>query len=176
MPLSVWLLNEQTEVAIFEAGISQPGEMMALHDIIQPTVGVLTCLGSAHQENFRSLEEKCLEKLELMHGTQALVYPSDDNTVSRCIRRLQYQGEKIGWSRTDSQAAFFVKEQTIDGQTAHVTYIYKGEQGDYTIPFIDDASIDDSIICAATVLHLGLTPADLAERMPHLDPVACAWK
>ena len=172
VPLSVWLLNEQTEVAIFEAGISQPGEMMALHDIIQPTVGVLTCLGSAHQENFRSLEEKCLEKLELMHGTQALVYPSDDNTVSRCIRRLQYQGEKIGWSRTDSQAAFFVKEQTIDGQTAHVTYIYKGEQGDYTIPFIDDASIDDSIICAATVLHLGLTPADLAERMPHLDPVA----
>ena len=172
VPLSVWLLNEQTEIGIFEAGISQPGEMMALHDIIQPTVGVLTSLGSAHQENFRSMEEKCLEKLELMHGTQALVYPSDDNTVSRCIRRLQYQGEKIGWSRTDSQAAFFVKEQTIDGQTAHVTYIYKGEQGDYTIPFIDDASIDDSIICAATVLHLGLTPADLAERMPHLDPVA----
>ncbi len=172
VPLSVWLLNEQTEIGIFEAGISQPGEMMALHDIIQPTVGVLTSLGSAHQENFRSLEEKCLEKLELMHGTQALVYPSDDNTVSRCIRRLQYQGEKIGWSRTDCQAAFFVKEQTIDGQTAHVTYIYKGEQGDYTIPFIDDASIDDSIICAATVLHLGLTPADLAERMPHLDPVA----
>ena len=172
VPLSVWLLNEQTEIGIFEAGISQPGEMMALHDIIQPTVGVLTSLGSAHQENFRSMEEKCLEKLELMHGTQALVYPSDDNTVSRCIRRLQYQGEKIGWSRTDSQAAFFVKEQTIDGQTAHITYIYKGEQGDYTIPFIDDASIDDSIICAATVLHLGLTPADLAERMPHLDPVA----
>ena len=172
VPLSVWLLNEQTEVAIFEAGISQPGEMMALHDIIQPTVGVLTCLGSAHQENFRSMEEKCLEKLELMHDTQALVYPSDDNTISRCIRRLQYQGEKIGWSRSDSQAAFFVKEQTISGQTAHITYIYKGEQGDYTIPFIDDASIDDSIICAATVLHLGLTAEELAARMPHLDPIA----
>ena len=51
VPLSVWLLNEQTEVGIFEAGISQPGEMSALRDIIQPTIGVLTCLGAAHQEN-----------------------------------------------------------------------------------------------------------------------------
>ena len=172
VPLSVWLLSEQTEVAIFEAGISQPGEMMALHDIIQPTVGVLTCLGSAHQENFRSLEEKCLEKLELMHDTEALVYPMDDNTVSRCIRRLGYRGERIGWSRTDSQAPFFVKEITLNAQSAHVTYIYKGTQGEYTIPFIDEASIDDSIICAATALHLGLTPEQIAERMPGLEPVA----
>ena len=61
VPLSVWLLNEQTEVGIFEAGISQPGEMYALRDIIQPTIGVLTTLGPAHQENFRSMEEKCME-------------------------------------------------------------------------------------------------------------------
>ncbi len=172
VPLSVWLLSEQTEVAIFEAGISQPGEMMALHDIIQPTIGVLTCMGSAHQENFRSLEEKCLEKLELMHDTEALVYPMDDNTVSRCIRRLGYRGERIGWSRTDSQAPFFVKEITLNAQSAHVTYIYKGTQDEYTIPFIDEASIDDSIICAATALHLGLTPEQIAERMPGLEPVA----
>ena len=172
VPLSVWLLNEQTEIGIFEAGISQPGEMMALHDIIQPSVGVLTCLGSAHQENFRSLEEKCLEKLELMHDTQALVYPMDDNTVSRCIRRLNYRGEKIGWSRTDEQAPFFVKEQTHSGQNTRIVYIYKGEQGDYTIPFIDEASIEDSIVCVATGLHLGLTAAQIAERMPHLEPIA----
>ena len=123
VPLSVWLLNEQTEVGIFEAGISQPGEMMALHDIIQPTVGVLTCLTDAHQENFRSMEEKCLEKLELMHDTTAMIYPTDDNTVSRCIRRLHYQGEKIGWSHTDAQAPFFVKEQTQTTQSTHIIYI-----------------------------------------------------
>ena len=174
VPLSVWLLNEQTEVGIFEAGISQPGEMMALHDIIQPTIGVLTCLSNAHQENFRSMEEKCLEKLELMHDTQAIIYPSDDNTVSRCIRRMHYDGEKIGWSRTDEQAPMYVKEiaQTSQSQGSHITYIYKGEQGDYTIPFIDEASIDDSIICAAIALHLGLTPEQLAERMPRLEPIA----
>ena len=172
VPLSVWLLNEQTEIGLFEAGISQPGEMMALHDIIQPTIGVLTCLGSAHQENFRSMEEKCLEKLELMHDTQALVYPSDDNTVSRCIRRLGYRGEKIGWSRTDSQAPLFVKEQTQTASSTEVIYVFKGQTGSYTIPFIDEASIDDSIICAATCLHLGLTPEQLAERMPLLQPIA----
>ena len=172
VPLSVWLLNEQTEVALFEAGISQPGEMMALHDIIQPTIGVLTRLGSAHQEHFRSMEEKCMEKLELMHDTNALVYPMDDNTVSRCIRRLNYRGEKIGWSRTDSQAPFFVKETAQTNQSSHITYIYKGEQGEYTIPFIDEASIEDSIICAATALHLGLTMEQIAGRMEHLEPIA----
>ena len=172
VPLSVWLLNEQTEVGIFEAGISQPGEMMALHDIIQPTIGVLTCLGSAHQENFRSMEEKCIEKLELMHDTTALIYPMDDNTVSRCIRRMQYKGEKIGWSRTDAQAPFFVKEQTQGVRATEITYIYKGEEGTYSLPFIDEASVEDSFICAATALHLGLTFEQIAERMPRLEPIA----
>ena len=68
VPLSVWLLNEQTEVGVFEAGISEPGEMPSLHDIIQPTIGVLTSLGAAHQKNFRSMDEKCMEKLQLFQG------------------------------------------------------------------------------------------------------------
>ena len=179
VPLSVWLLNEQTKVAIFEAGISQPGEMMALHDIIQPTIGVLTCLSNAHQENFRSMEEKCQEKLELMHDTLAMIYPSDDNTVSRCIRRMNYQGEKIGWSRCDEQAPMYVKEVSQSslpsgwvGGGSHIIYNYKGTPGEYTIPFIDEASIENSIICATIALHLGLTPEQLAERMPKLEPIA----
>ena len=172
VPLSVWLLNEQTEVGIFEAGISQPGEMMALRDIIQPTIGVLTCLGTAHQENFRSMEEKCMEKLELMHDTQAMVYCSDDDTTSRCIRRMQYRGKKINWSRFDENAAFFVKEQRRTDQSTQVTYVYEGTQGTYVVPFIDEASIENSVSCAAVALHLGLTPELLAERMPQLEPVA----
>ena len=172
VPLSVWLLNEQTEVGIFEAGISQPGEMMALHDIIQPTIGVLTCLAGAHQENFRSLEEKCMEKLELMNGTEAMVYPSDDNTVSRCIRRMNYQGEKLGWSRNDRQAPMYVKSLTGDNSSTQISYCFQGEEGSYSIPFIDEASVEDSIICATIALHLGLTPELLSERMPLLEPVA----
>ena len=172
VPLSVWLLNEQTEVGIFEAGISQPGEMYALRDIIQPTIGVLTSLGAAHQENFRSMEEKCMEKLELMHDTEAMVYCSDNDTVSRCIRRMQYKGEKIAWSQCDEQAALFVKEVVEKDHTTRITYIWKEEENTYSIPFIDDASIDNSITCAAVALHLGLTPAQLADRMPKLEPVA----
>ena len=172
VPLSVWLLNEQTEVGIFEAGISQPGEMFALRDIIQPTIGVLTSLGAAHQENFRSMEEKCMEKLELMHDTEAMVYCSDNDIVSRCIRRMQYKGEKIAWSQCDENVAFFVKEIVNKAPNTRITYIYQEEENSYTIPFIDEASIENSITCAAVALHLGLTPAQLAERMPRLEPVA----
>ena len=107
VPLSVWLLGEHSRIALFEAGISQPGEMLALRDIIQPTVGVFTSLGAAHQENFRSMDEKCMEKLQLFQDTQAIVYPSDDDVVSRCLRRSQYRGERIGWSRYDEKAAMY---------------------------------------------------------------------
>ena len=175
VPLSVWLLNEQTEIGIFEAGISQPGEMYALRDIIQPTIGVLTSLGSAHQENFRSMEEKCMEKLELMHDTEAMVYCSDNDIVSRCVRRMQYKGEKIGWSQCDEKAVFFVKsiESGVNsGNITRITYVWHGENGAYEIPFIDEASIENSFTCAAVALHLGVTPEQLTERMPQLEPVA----
>jgi len=171
VPLSVWLLNEQTEVGIFEAGISQPGEMLALRDIIQPTIGVLTCLGSAHQENFRSMEEKCMEKLELMHDTLAMVYCSDNDVVSRCIRRMNYQGEKISWSQCDEKATLFVRnvERTL---STKISYVWQSEEHVFEIPFIDEASIEDAITCAAVALHLGLSAEQLAERMPKLEPVA----
>ena len=172
VPLSVWLLNEQTEVGIFEAGISQPGEMSALRDIIQPTIGVLTSLGTAHQENFRSMEEKCMEKLELMHDTEAMVYCSDNDIVSRCIRRMQYKGEKIAWSRYDEKVAFFIKEIATKESDTRITYVYQEEENSYTIPFIDEASIENAITCAAVALRLGLTPGQLADRMPLLEPVA----
>ena len=156
VPLSVWLLNEQTEVGIFEAGISQPGEMLALRDIIQPTIGVLTCLGSAHQENFRSMEEKC----------------SDNDVVSRCIRRMNYQGEKISWSQCDAQAALFVSGVKMQDAMTVITYVWQDEEHTFEIPFIDEASIEDSITCAAVALYLGLTPGQIIERMPKLEPVA----
>ena len=167
VPLSVWLLNEQTKVALLEAGISEPGEMLALHDIIQPTIGVLTSLGSAHQENFRNMDEKCMEKLQLFRDTEVMIYPSDDDTVSRCVRRSQYQGERIGWSRFNDKAPMYVKTEG-----SHVSYVYKGTEGSYDIPFIDEASIENSITCATVALYLGLSPEEIAERMARLEPIA----
>ena len=181
VPLSVWLLNEQTQVGIFEAGISKPDEMERLHDIIQPTIGVLTFLGTAHQENFRSLEEKCMEKLQLMHGAKVIVYDSDDDTISRCIRRSGYKGEKIGWSRENSSAPLYILPPNLSGETSAATerpegvlvsYIYKGTRANYLLPFYDEASLQCSYACAAVALYLGVTPQQLAERMAQLEPVA----
>ena len=120
------------------------------------------------------MEEKCLEKLELMHDTQAMVYCSDNDIVSRCIRRMQYKGEKIAWSQCDEQAALFVKEiksltSHLSPLTSRITYIYDGEENSFEIPFIDEASIENAITCAAVALRLGLTPAQLGDRMPKLD-------
>ena len=168
VPLSVWLLNEQTEIGLFEAGISQMDEMEALHDIIQPTIGVLTSLGTAHQENFRSLEEKCMEKMRLFDGAKVLAYNSDDDIVSRCIRRSGFKGEKIGWSRENISAPLYISK--VNG--AKVSYIYKGTRACYEIPFYDEASLQCSFACAAIALYLGVTPDQLAERMPQLEPVA----
>ncbi len=175
VPLSVWLMNEQTQVALFEAGISQPGEMLSLHDIIQPTIGVLTSLGAAHQENFRSLDEKCMEKLLLFRDAQAIVYPSDDDVVSRSVRRSDLHGERIGWSRYSTSAPMYVSVNTLkDGSSATtvVDYVFKGVHGQYELPFYDEASIENSITCAATALYLGLSPEMLAQRMRRLEPIA----
>ena len=147
VPLSVWLLNEQTQIGLFEAGISQLGEMEALHDIIQPTIGVLTSIGAPHQENFRSLEEKCMEKLKLFHDAKVIIYNADDDLVSRCVRRSGFKGKKIGWRRDELLSA-------------------------YQLPFCDEASIECSLAVAATALCLGVTPEQLAERMARLEPVA----
>ena len=172
VPLSVWLLGEQTEVGLFEAGISQPGEMQALRDIIQPSIGVLTSLGTAHQENFRSMDEKCQEKLSLFHDAKVVAYNSDDNVVSRCMRKSGYHGEKLSWSKEDPQAAMFIKKIERRDTISTLYYKYKGEEGTYHLPFIDDASVECSIAATVVALYLGVTPEELDVRMSQLEPVA----
>ena len=175
VPLSVWLLNEHMQVGIFEAGISQPDEMASLTDIIQPTIGLLTSLGAAHQENFRSMEEKCMEKMQLFSNAKVLAYNSDDDIISRCIRRSGFKGEKIGWSRENPSAPFYIEKVSFASDSSPLTsvsYIYKGTRAFYSLPFFDEASLQCSFACAAVALHLGLTPDQLAERMALLEPVA----
>ena len=173
VPLSVWLIDEHTQVALLEAGISQTGQMDKLRDIIQPTIGVLTSMGQAHQENFRSMDEKCMEKLQLMHDAKVVVYNSDDEVVSRCMRRSGYKGQRVAWSKEDPQAALYVKETVTKGNMTTVHYIYnKVEEGTYHLPFIDEASVECSLACAATALYLGLDKEALDVRMSQLEPVA----
>lgn len=100
VPLSVWGLNKSTEIAIFEAAISKKNEMAALERIIKPTIGIFTCLGGAHQENFSTFEEKCMEKLQLMKDAKVVIYPAGDSVIKNCIRQARLKGRLIACPST----------------------------------------------------------------------------
>lgn len=98
VPLSVWQMNEQTQLAIFEAGISEPGEMERLERIIRPTIGVVTYIGAEHGENFPSLEAKRAEKMKLfVHCPVVIEDPTHQNvrTCAAVMRALGYDEETI---------------------------------------------------------------------------------
>ncbi len=172
VPLSVWLMDKNTDLALIEAGISEPGEMQKLHDIIQPTIGILTSLGAAHQENFRSLEEKCMEKLLLFADAKTIIYDSDDDIVSRCVRKSNLRVDKLTWSRNNPAASLYIKSVEIDSRSAVITYVWEGCEATYTLPFVDEASVKCSFACAAAALHLDVDSKTLADRMKRLEPVA----
>jgi len=101
VPLSVWNLNEKTEIGVFEGGISKPGEMAAVERIIQPTIGIFTCLGAAHQENFESMEQKCREKLLLFKHAKVLIYPAGNHVLEHCLNEMKFSGRLISVSHDD---------------------------------------------------------------------------
>lgn len=172
VPLSVWLLDEHTEVGLFEAGISEPDEMPALRAIIQPTIGVLTHLGPAHQENFPSLEDKCLEKLELFKDAEVIVYNADSPVVADCVRRSLYTGNQLAWSRTDQAQPLFVPKVVTGVDGTDVTYVYLGYEGHFHLPFVDEASVEDALHCLAVCLYLHVPQEAIARGMARLEPVA----
>ena len=179
VPLSVWLMTEQTQVGVFEAGISMPGEMLALRDIIQPTIAILTNIGEAHQRNFESKAEKCREKLVLFHDAQTVVYNADDEIVRNELEKVDEVlpngevQERLGWSLQDKKSAMFIKSIEKKETQTQIKYIYKGgEESEYVIPFIDEASVFNSIACAIVALKLGLSAEELNKRMQQLEPIA----
>ena len=98
VPLSVWQLNEKTELAIFEAGISEVGEMQRLQPIIQPTIGVITYIGTEHGENFPSLEAKRAEKMQLFANCPTIIEDPTHQNIRTCaavMRALGYDEETI---------------------------------------------------------------------------------
>ncbi len=147
VPLSLWLIDTHTDIALIEAGISQPGEMAVLRDMIRPTTAVITNIGQAHQENFSSIEQKEAEKRLLLEGADTVI-------VDR-----QVEG-------------FRLREVEKDTTTATVKYEYRNELGQYTIPFIDDAAVENSLTCFTTCLTLHVNIDDIGRRMAHLEPVA----
>lgn len=172
VPLSVWLMNEKTEVAIFEAGISEMGEMEALHSIIRPTIGVLTNIGGAHQENFYSLTDKCMEKLTLFKNCDVVVYDGDNELISSCVSKSLFGAREIAWSKHDNERPLFVERVRKEEASTTIRYRYLGMPNEYTIPFIDDASIENSLHCLAVALYMMVPAEEITRRMALLEPVA----
>ena len=171
VPLSVWQMNEKHTLGIFEAGISQPDEMERLQPIIAPTIGIITNIGEAHQENFISSTQKCLEKLALFNECEAIIYDGDDLFIANCIESACLSHKAIAWSRTDSEAPLFI--ESIEKQE-HETVIYctlLGFNQVVTIPFTDDASIENVIHCMAVMLYLKPTSVNDVTKFARLEPV-----
>lgn len=172
VPLSVWMMDSHTELGIFEAGISEMGEMEALEPIIRPTIGVLTNIGGAHQENFTSLQEKCMEKLLLFKDCDVIIYNGDNELISSCVAKSLFAVREIAWSMKDVERPLFVEKIEKDATGTTVKYRYLGFFKEYRIPYIDDASIENSLNCLAVALYLMVSPETIAERMACLEPVA----
>ncbi|ADY36322.1 Alanine racemase [Phocaeicola salanitronis DSM 18170] len=172
VPLSVWMMDEHTELGIFEAGISEMGEMETLEPIIRPTIGVLTNIGGAHQENFSSLQDKCMEKLLLFKECDVIVYNGDNELIRDCVSKSLFTAREIAWSMKDPERPLFIEKIEKDAAGTTIKYRYLGFFKEFRIPYIDDASIENSLHCLAVALYLMVPTEVIAERMAHLEPVA----
>ena len=172
VPLSAWNLTRQTQLGIFEAGVSQCGEMDALQAIIQPTVGLFTNLGGAHQENFSSMKQKAQEKFRLFKDCRVLIYCEENSYVADCVAEKDFKGECITWSDNSPQASVYIESKKKGVSSTCITYCYEGNRATFEIPFIDDASIENAIHCLCLCLYWRLLPQVIAERMLQLEPVA----
>jgi alanine racemase len=173
VPLSVWQMNEQHQLGIFEAGISRKGEMQQLERIIRPGIGVLTYLGAAHDEGFHSRKEKLHEKLQLFRDSELLIYCADQDEVAEGIRQFLPRHQQLrtfSWSRKglDADACFDIEIKT----SSTAISLRKGSQIiQVGIPFTDEASIMNACTCFAFLLSINRLSTDVLKRFDELQPV-----
>ena len=174
VPLSVWQMNANYDLGIFEAGISEPDEMMQLQRIIAPTLGVFTNIGQAHEENFISRAQKVGEKMNLFTKAESLVYCMDYSEIQQVVIRsgLASKVKLFTWSRKFTEADLFITSVTKNERTAVIQATYQGESMAYVIPFSDDASIENAIHCIAVGLLMQMKPEVIAERLMSLTSIA----
>lgn len=173
VPLSVWQMSDHTQLGIFEAGISQPEEMSKLEAIIHPTIGILTNIGQAHQEGFKSMKQKCLEKLELFIHCDVIICEEENQLIDECMESACLSHKRLTWSRKgSSESPLFIMKIDKKEKTTIIDYALLGLVSQLTIPFTDDASIEDAIHVLATAVYLHIPLDEINRRMATLEPVA----
>ena len=172
VPLSVIGINEKHTLGIFEAGISKMNEMEKLEAIIKPTIGILTNIGSAHDEGFTTIQEKIEEKLKLFKNSEILIYQKND-IIDAFVQALKC--ETWSWSFTNSDATVFIEKRTILDKTI-LKIKQKNTRFEIQIPFQDDASIENSISCLMILMYFKYDIATIQNRMEQLFPVEMRLK
>lgn len=174
VPLSVWRMNEGHSLGIFESGISQPNEMGFLQKIIDPQIGIVTFIGSAHAEGFTSLQQKIQEKLQLFTNSNMLIYCADDEMLSaevnHFIKNTNNPLQVFEWSKKKPVTLF--AKQIIKKQTStNITCEFNNTEFTFAIPFTDEASINNAITCCCTMLYLKISVENIIQKMNGLRPV-----
>ncbi len=167
VPLSVIAINEKHNLGIFEAGISTVNEMDKLEEIIKPNIGILTNIGSSHDEGFADLEEKIREKLLLFKDSEILIYQRNE-LVDKCILPT---AKVFSWSFTEMDADVWVSKKQATDKSTKLSYKYKGVSYDLVIPFQDKASIENAISCLMMLLYFDYDNETIQSRMELLFPV-----
>ncbi|MBC7886402.1 MAG: bifunctional UDP-N-acetylmuramoyl-tripeptide:D-alanyl-D-alanine ligase/alanine racemase [Ferruginibacter sp.] len=181
VPLSVWQMNEAHTLAIFEAGISQPGEMQQLEKIIQPGIGVFTSIGDAHSEGFLNIRQKVNEKLKLFVHSGLLIYGADNpdvnagvNTFANNVRGVD-DFKLFSWSSKGAASLQIISIEKKHDQAIITAIDHRAANNNQsisiTIPFTDDASVQNAITCWSVLLHLQTDAAVIRKRMLQLRTV-----
>lgn len=171
VPLSLWEIDENTDLAIIEAGISQPGEMVTLQAMIRPTAGVITNLGEEHNEGFESMQQKIHEKAQLLTACDCIVYCADDNLIRNAVKPILAVAREIAWSRRDVGRQLFVSSIERGEKETVITYLFLGLENKVTVPFVKDADLENVINCIAVMHYLRIDPQVIKERVARLTPV-----
>lgn len=173
VPLSVWNMSDQFELAIFEAGISMPGEMEKLAEVIQPTIGIITNLGEAHQENFSNLSKKLDEKLKLFAQCGTLIYRKEQDLVAGQIKQAYGKTNKalFAWSTSDETADLFLYMHP-QAHSTRIQFIWNGREYELNVPFTDFASLENVGHCLAFIFSSGYACDSVLAAFPRLQAVA----
>ena len=171
VPLSVWGMEEAHDLAIFEAGISMPNEMEKLEKIIRPTIGVFTNIGQAHQENFESMRQKVKEKIKLFAHSDYVIYQCDSEVVSPVMKAVFDEEKLLGWGKCSDADLNIISVKKLSNE-AKIHAIYNKEKVSLTIPFSDNASIENAINCWLYLLHSKYTGDEIQRRFSLLEPIA----
>ncbi|HVX51916.1 MAG TPA: bifunctional UDP-N-acetylmuramoyl-tripeptide:D-alanyl-D-alanine ligase/alanine racemase [Chitinophagaceae bacterium] len=171
VPLSVWEMSAENTLAIFEAGISEPGEMEKLEAVIKPTIGVLTNIGEAHGENFINYAQKFYEKLLLFKHCKTVIGREADFYAQQAfVKFLGGDLDILTWGYSTGNY-FVVQDITkLDGNT-RIAIHCNNKVAEFSIPFTDNASIENAITCMCVCIAMKIDLLQVAMRMQQLQPV-----